>query len=59
MNGLQTSSSSNLHEAWALAGLMRGRYGQKALPCVEKEIENETDSETLSIWHKVAECLAR
>lgn len=61
MSGLQTSSSSSptLHEAWALAGLMRGRYGQEALPCAVKEAENETDSETLVIWRKVVECLSR
>ena len=56
--GMQTSSST-LHEAWALAGLMRGRYGQEALPCALKEAENETDSETVHIWNKIVECLSR
>jgi len=55
----QSSPSPQLHEAWALAGLMRGRYGSKALPSVLKEAENETDSETLQIWRKVADCLQR
>jgi hypothetical protein len=56
---LHSSSSSQLHVAWALAGLMRGRYGSDALPAVQKEAENETDSETLQILRKVADCLSR
>jgi hypothetical protein len=55
---MHNSSSSNLHEAWALASLMRGRYGSNALTSAQKEIETETDSETLVIWRKVVECLS-
>ena len=56
--GTQHPSPSTLHEAWALAGLMRGRYGREALSSALKEAENETDGETLLIWRKVVDCLA-
>jgi hypothetical protein len=55
----QTSTSTPLHEAWALAGLMRGRYGDEAVRGALKEAETETDSETLHIWQKVVECLTQ
>ena len=58
-NLIHTSPSPQLHEAWALAGLMRGRYGSKALSSALQEAKNETDGETLQIWHKVADCLSR
>ncbi len=50
--------SSSLHEAWALAGLMRGRYGNEAIPCTLKEAETETDAENIHIWKQVVECLS-
>jgi hypothetical protein len=55
----QFSTSSPLHEAWALAGLMRGRYGDEALVSALKEAKTETDSETLQIWQQVVECLTQ
>lgn len=56
---MQTSTPSPLHEAWALAGLMRGRYGDEAKTHALREAESETDSETLHIWQKVVECLTQ
>ncbi|NDE91015.1 MAG: hypothetical protein EB059_07770 [Alphaproteobacteria bacterium] len=46
-----------LHEAWALAGLMRAQYGAKALPKALSEAEKD-DEETAHIWRAVVECLA-
>ncbi|HVY12213.1 MAG TPA: hypothetical protein VHB73_01455 [Alphaproteobacteria bacterium] len=54
----ETGSSPTLHEAWALAGLMRGRYGREALSSALKEAETETDQETRVIWRKIADCLS-
>lgn len=53
---------SSLHEAWALASLMRARHGVDALPCAINEAKKSktanTDCETVSIWQAIIDCLA-
>ncbi len=53
-----TATPETLHEAWALASLMRARYGREALSQAEAEAgKSKSNSETISIWNKVIECL--
>lgn len=50
---------SSLHEAWALANLMRARHGADALPCaIDEAKKSKTDNETVSIWQAIIDCLA-
>lgn len=49
-----------LHEAWALAGLMKGRYGSKALNEARLHLEKYRDDEdTRPIWESVTDCLGQ
>lgn len=53
-------SASSLHEAWALAGLLRARYGDNALPhAIDQAKSSKRDHETGGIWQAVVECLSR
>ena len=51
--------SQHLHEAWALAGLMRAQYGKDALPQAMMEARKAPDHDTAPIWVSVVECLSR
>lgn len=52
-------NSHSLHEAWALAGLMRAQYGKDALPKAMMEArKTEPDHDTAPIWLSVVECLS-
>ncbi len=51
------NNSHSLHEAWALAGLMRAQYGKDALPQAMMEARKVDAHETAPIWHSVVECL--
>lgn len=54
------SSLQSLHEAWALAELLRARYGANALPHAVKEAHDHgDDKESSFIWQAVVECLSR
>ncbi len=53
------SSPTYLHEAWALAGLLKGIYGEKAGAQAQAEAErHQGDAELRSIWTSVVDCLA-
>lgn len=51
-------NSQQLHESWALAGLMRAQYGEQALPHAVSEARNPSDNGTAPIWLSVVECLS-
>jgi hypothetical protein len=58
INMLQTSSHA-LHEAWALAGLLRARYGIDALPrAIDEASKHSKDPSAAPIWVAVVECLS-
>ena len=58
------NNSQSLHEAWALAGLMRARYGMEALSKAMHEahktasLNNPRDKAAAPIWQSVVECLS-
>jgi len=52
------NNTQSLHEAWALAGLMRAQYGKDALPKAMMEARKTEDGhDTAPIWQSVVECL--
>lgn len=55
---MMRSHSSDLHEAWAVASLMKARYGEEAILRARKEAEDTSDSEeTKPIWTAVIDAL--
>lgn len=52
------NNTQQLHESWALAGLMRAQYGEQALPQAVSHVRNGSDNDTAPIWLSVVECLS-
>jgi hypothetical protein len=56
---MMQTASHKLHEAWALAGLLRARYGIDALPrAMDEASKHSKDPSAAPIWIAVVECLS-
>lgn len=51
--------SEELHEAWAMASLMKARYGENAITAARREADSCPLEDSKPIWTSVIDALMR